>query len=102
MIAPTPPAANFFFFFKQKTAYELFTLLEFRRVLFRSAPLRGRFRTDFRPGHRREIREGAEEDRHRSRHALERVWARVVRSRSGSALALINFGRSSPLSLSRA
>src|SRR6266511_6095536 len=25
-----------FFFFKQKTAYEIFTLLEFRRVLFRS------------------------------------------------------------------
>src|SRR5690606_39943008 len=26
----------FFFFFKQKTAYEIFTRLEFRRVLFRS------------------------------------------------------------------
>src|SRR5476651_2838225 len=25
-----------FFFFKQKTAYEIFALLEFRRVLFRS------------------------------------------------------------------
>src|SRR6266511_4477394 len=28
----------FFFFFKQKTAYEIFTRLEFRRVLFRSRP----------------------------------------------------------------
>src|SRR5690606_39944537 len=27
---------RFFFFFKQKTAYEIFTWLEFRRVLFRS------------------------------------------------------------------
>src|SRR5690606_40817001 len=26
------------FFFKHKTAYEIFTLLEFRRVLFRSTP----------------------------------------------------------------
>src|SRR5215475_14857720 len=32
VIAPLP----FFFFFKQKTAYEIFTRLEFRRVLFRS------------------------------------------------------------------
>src|SRR5690606_39351400 len=30
----------FVFFFKQKTAYEFFTLLEFRRVLFRSPPQR--------------------------------------------------------------
>mgnify|MGYP006870761056 CR=1 FL=1 len=29
----------FFFFFKQKTAYEIETWLEFRRVLFRSPPL---------------------------------------------------------------
>src|SRR5690606_39887590 len=28
---------SFFFFFKQKTAYEIFTWLEFRRVLFRSS-----------------------------------------------------------------
>src|SRR6266511_4796243 len=30
-----------FFFFKQKTAYEIFTRLEFRRVLFRSRAVRG-------------------------------------------------------------
>ena len=29
---------NFFFFFKQKTAYEMIWWLEFRRVLFRSTP----------------------------------------------------------------
>src|SRR5436309_5892262 len=29
-----------FFFFKQKTAYEIFTCLEFRRVLFRSGSAR--------------------------------------------------------------
>ena len=37
-----------------------------------------RCRANLRPGHRRQIRAGAEEDRHRSRHALERSRARVA------------------------
>ena len=42
----------------------------------------GRCRANLRPGHRRQIRAGAEEDRHRSRHALERSRARVITIRS--------------------
>src|SRR6266542_2352678 len=33
---PSPPLGEYFFFFKQKTAYEMLPCLEFRRVLFRS------------------------------------------------------------------
>src|SRR5574341_1176393 len=35
-LLPSPPFLGFFFFFKQKTAYEISWCLEFRRLLFRS------------------------------------------------------------------
>ena len=44
----------------------------------RLAALRAGFRSDLRHRYRRQIRQGAEEDRHRSRHAVERSRTRLA------------------------